>query len=559
MRITEELKQEARRNQLAYGMTYVQLPNNTSWEHRPWMHEVYNAVNPWRIQNGIERARRASIIKPTQSGLTTSGLVKSLHMMTEYDLNVAYSLPRDQDVTDLVRSKLNPMIRNSPYISDRVGSVNAVKMKQIGSSFMYFMSMTTEPRMLSADAVINDEIDLSDPNHLSVMPHRMDDSPWKLIFNYSTPTVKGYGIDALYAKSCQFEWMIKCPHCGKHQVLDWNSNIRVEGMKLGPDEVNYVCRSCDKILHTSDFLSGEWVAHQPDLINFHKGYHLSQMMFFDPFELYLHSVDPNSSKQEFFRKRLGVPYSSAAQELGYDWLMNNLIVGENNKLKKGRYYIGADQGNTISIVIIRVFNGKYEIVFADEFEENGFDLFQKYSKDYGVSGGVLDADPNRNTAATISRKTNGQIKIADYHTRTRDMFKVSSSKDDKAKHVTIRRSQTFDYVADMLNEKEIFIAEKDAPRWARLLFTHVGNLRRDVEENKTPLGIDQKVTWRSVGPDHLAHALLYAVVASLVEGNTRTKVRIIGAKSSEKEDGAQKKEEEYTGGNKARIRSIRIR
>lgn len=556
MSINEKLKVQAIKNPLAYGMTYIQLPNNVPWEHRPWMHDIYNSVNPYRIQAGLERARKSTITKSTQSGLTTAGLIKSFHMLTEFDMNVAYSLPRDQDVTDLVRSKMNPMIRNSPYIEDKIGSVNAVKMKQIGNSFMYFMSMTTEPRMLSADAIMNDEIDLSDPDHLSVMPNRMDDSKWKLTFNYSTPTVKGYGIDSLYAKSCQFEWVIKCPHCGKHQILDWNKNIRVKGMKLDPDEVNYICHKCEKVLTTQDFLSGEWVAQKPDLINFHKGYHLSQMMFYDPYDLYLHSVDPNSSKQEFYRKRLGIPFSSGAGELGYDWLMDNLIVGEINKLGSGRYYIGADQGNTISIVVIKVSGGKVEVVFAEEFEQNGFEKFRELSEKFNVGGGVLDADPNRNTAASISRDTGGLIKIADYHTRTRDMYKVSKNSEDNTEHVVIRRSQTFDYMANMLEEKEVIVAKNEAPKWTRLLFTHIGNLRRDVEEKQTPLGLDQKVTWRSVGPDHLAHALLYAIVASLVGGNSRTKVRIIGNESNNKDE--NEKENKQTSKSSI-IRSVRIR
>lgn len=555
MTTTEEIRQEAIRNPLAWGMTYVQLPNNQEWEQRPWLHEIYNSINPYRIKTGQERARKASIIKSTQSGLTTSGLIKSLHMMIEYDMNVAYSLPRDQDVTDVVRSKLNPIINNSPYVNNQVGATNAVKMKQIADSFIYFMHLTTEPRALSADAVINDEIDLSNPNHLAVMANRMDDSDWKLTYNYSTPTIKGYGIDSLYSKSCQFEWVISCPHCGEKQILDWKENIRVEGMKLDPDKVNYVCRKCDGIMTTQDFLDGEWVAQNRDLINFHKGYHLSQMMFYDPMELYLHSVDPNSSIQEFYRKRLGVPYSSGAQDLGYDWLIENVLVPEINSLDGGSIYLGADQGNTVSIVLVKVKNGKYEIIFAGEFDEDGFEELEKLLRKYNVRGGIVDADPNRNTVAKLSRKTHGLIKLADYHSRIRDMYKVSTSKEDNAEHVTIRRSQTFDYMSDMLENVEVFVAENGHPSWVRLLFTHISNLRRDVEETKTPLGNEQKVTWRSVGPDHLAHALLYAIIASRIGGQTRTKVRILDGKSKE-EKGENKKEEEERS---TKIRTIRIR
>lgn len=546
--ITEQLRDQAIRDPLTFGMLYITLPNNVKWEYRPWLPDIYNSINPYLVQNGKDRCRKTTIIKSTQSGLTTAGLVKTLHMMSEFGLNVAYSLPRDQDVIDLVRAKLNPMIMYSPYIDSLMGNVDAVKMKQIGSAFLYFMSMTTEPRMLSADAIINDEIDLSDPNHLATMPNRMDDSDWKLSLNYSTPTVKGYGVDALYAKSCQYEWMIKCPHCGKHQILNWGRNIEVKGMKLNPDEVTYVCRKCKGTMTPMDFLSGEWVAQVPDLENFHKGYHISQMMFYDPFELYLHSVDPNSSVQEFYRKRLGVPYSSGNTDINYDWLMENAVFSD-AELEEGRLYIGVDQANTVSIVIIMVKGDAIEVVFAEEFENDGWVELERLLKQHNFSGGVLDADPNRNTATKISQATDGLIKIADYHTRIKGLYKVTRDDEKKVEHVTIRRSQAFDNLMERIAKGDVYVSSEEGhtPAWAKLLFTHIGNLRRDVEEKNTSLGIEQKITWRHVGPDHLAHALLYALIASLDGGKNQVHVRYKGRKGG---NGEKKKEKR---------RSVRIR
>ncbi|HDK27618.1 MAG TPA: hypothetical protein ENG48_11115 [Candidatus Atribacteria bacterium] len=546
MIITEKLKDAATKDPFAYGMTYITLPSNTKWEYRPWLPAIYNSINPYNIQNGTDRCRKTTIIKSTQSGLTTAGLVKAMHMMTEFGLNVGYSLPRDQDVIDLGRAKLNPIIDNSPYIQSKLGNVDASKMKQIGNSFMYLMFMTTEPRMVSADCVMNDEVDLSNPDHVATMQNRMDDSDWKLTLNYSTPTLKGYGIDALYAKSCQYEWMIKCPHCGKYQILDWKKNIRVTGMKLNPTSVDYICWKCQGVLTTQDFLGGEWVAQVPDLINFHTGFHISQMMFYDPMELYLHSVDPNSTIQEFYRKRLGMPYSSGNTDINYDWLVDNAVWKEAD-IEEGRLYIGVDQANTISVVIILVKNDAIQVIMAEEFEEEGFEQLRRLLKKERFSGGILDADPNRNTATQISKESKGIIKLADYHDRIKGLFKVSKDVEKNVEHITIRRSQAFDHMMKRFADGEIFVSSEDGviPQWARLLFTHIGNLRRDVEEKTTPLGVDQKVTWRHVGPDHLAHALLYALIASEEGGKNQVKVKIIG-------------KEKKKLNNRAR-RSVRIR
>lgn len=548
--IDRELKEQAIRDPFSYGMTYITLPSNVKWEYRPWLPDIYGTLNPYKILNGTDRCRKTTIIKSTQSGLTTAGLVKAMHMMTEFGLNIAYSLPRDQDVIDLVRAKLNPMITYSPYLQYKLGSVDAVKMKNIGSAFLYMMAMTTEPRMLSADVVMNDEVDLSNPDHVATMQNRMDDSKWKLTLNYSTPTIKGYGVDALYAKSCQYEWMVKCPHCGYQQVLDWKRNIRITGMKLNPDTADYVCARCSRVMTTQDFLGGEWVAQIPDLVNFHKGYHISQMMFYDPMELYLNSVDPNSTFQEFHRKRLGVPYSSGNTDVDYDWLMDNAV--HNEGIDEGRLYIGIDQANTISIVIIAVKGDDIEVVFADEIDDEGFEALERMLKQYKFSGGVLDADPNRNTATQIAKKSKGILKLADYHDRIKGLFKVTKDVEKGVEHITIRRSQAFDLVMEMIKKGEVFISPEDGniPNWAKLLFTHIGNMRRDVEEKTTPLGVDQKVTWRHVGPDHLAHALLYAVIASIEGGNNTVRVRVLRGKEVSKDIKKSK--------NKQR-RSVRIR
>jgi len=529
--VTEKVIEEARRDVLAYAYSYIKLPSNTKWEHRPWMADIYNTINPHKIITGEDPSRRTTIIKSTQSGLTTMGLIKALHMMTEYNLNIGYSLPREDDITDLVRAKLNPIVKQSPYIFNSLGDVDAVGMKQFKDAFIYFMGMTTEPRMLTCDVVMNDEVDLSNPDHVVTMQNRMDDSDWQLTLNYSTPTLKGYGIHALYTQSSMYEWYVPCPHCGERQKLDWIKNVRVVGMKLDPDEVNYICHKCQGVMTTYDFLKGEWVAELPKLVNFHKGYHINQMMFYQPKKLYMHFVDPLSTVQEFFRKRIGIPYVSGSAELGYDWLMDNAT--EIHGMDRGKYYIGIDQGNTLNIVVIRRYKKDIEIVHAET--TNSWERLRAVISVYSPIAGVIDADPNRKSATTLSGEYNGDIKIADYSATLKQLYKVTKLEKFDAEQIAIRRSQAFDLVMDMISEKEIFLARETGivPEWGRELFTHIGNLKRDIEESRTPLGLKQKVVWRSVGADHYAHGLLYAVIASESHEGGTSHIRVMDGKSEE--------------------------
>lgn len=549
----ELLEKTCKEDVLTYGYTYVNLPTGAKWQHRKWAEAIYNAGNPFLVKRGLS-AKKVSTIKSTQSGLTTAGIVKLLHAMTEYKLSIAYTLPRLQDVQDIDKSKLGPIIRNSPYIRDKIGNVDTTTNKEIGGAFLYLMHLTTEPRMLSADFVINDEIDLSDPNNLAVVPNRMDASDWKISLNYSTPTVAGYGIDALYKNSSQHEWLVPCPHCGKWEQLDWKKNIRVKGYKYKPDSVAYICSRCEKDLPLKHIQgAGEWVAQNRKMIDYHLGYHVSQMMIYSANDMWGFFIDPESSLQEFYRKRLGIPFTSKDTSLSEEWLKNNIPKDYN--LPDGKYFLGVDQKNIISLVVTRRKGNIIEIVDAWEDDGEFEEVVQRAWKKYPIAGTVIDADPNRNTASKLA-KSRKITWIADYHHSVKNLYTVSNEF-----MLTILRSQAFDDLFERLGQQEIFFGHSGGPlpNIIKVLFKHLSNMKRDVEEKRTLRGdTEQKVFWRSIGSDDLSHALLYSVSASeLVMNKSAKDVRVsipLFKKLGEGEEG-----EEDEKDDKPKRRVLRIR
>ncbi|WP_204307082.1 hypothetical protein, partial [Klebsiella aerogenes] len=62
-----------------------------------------------------------------------------------------------------------------------------------------------EATSISADILMEDEVDLADQSMRSLFQSRLQGSLWKITQRFSTPTYLGYGIDAAYQASDKHE------------------------------------------------------------------------------------------------------------------------------------------------------------------------------------------------------------------------------------------------------------------------------------------------------------------------------------------------------------------
>lgn len=65
--------------------------------------------------------------KAAQMGGTTAMSIKLLWAMKRFGLNTAYTMPTADDVKQFVGSRLNPMIRNNPVLSEWVLDKDSVE------------------------------------------------------------------------------------------------------------------------------------------------------------------------------------------------------------------------------------------------------------------------------------------------------------------------------------------------------------------------------------------------------------------------------------------------
>lgn len=538
-----------RKNLLTWSIANVDLLDNKRWSlnDRKWIVEPYLAVSPYDIErNPVDTPRKMVVRKSTQAGISTLSIAKALHFMSYWDVRVGYMLPRQQDISVFSLTRVDPMIASSPFLKSKLGQPNSTYTKTIGNSFLYFLEGSVEPRSIPLDMLLLDEVDLSNPDHVGTAINRLDASSWKTTIWLSTPTLPATGIDAVYETSDKRQWVVPCPHCGHRQPMDWEINLRIEGAANDPTRVYYACASCGKEITIEDIQEGEWVAEQPSRSDEMVGYHISQMMTTPAPELYAHFRDPNQSLSEFYRKRLGKPYTMAGGSIEREDFLVNCFTEPYlpEKIHDGQstYYMGVDQGNQLQVIVAKLEKGKSnpKVVHIELVPfENGFDRVGQLIRYYKVRRCVIDGDPNRHPIKELQKTFPGRVLMADYIEQQRERFlkKIDTNHGPTYKlpvAVTINRTEGFDDLIKSIKDGLWSLPgdPSNLPPEVETLIDHVSALKRDIEKRKTASGETEVGVWRKLRADHLAHSWLYLKVGMDMDHISTFRSAVIGKRKA---------------------------
>jgi hypothetical protein len=536
---------------LAYGIAHIDLLQGRLWQvdTRAWIKEIYASVNPWAIEREpFGKARQAILMKPTQVGITTTALVKMFHFADNWPVRIIYMLPRQQDYIDFVTTRIDPIISSSDRLSGLLGTPDSTRAKQIGDSYLFFMESTVEPRMMPADALMVDELDLSELTNVGTALNRLDDSHWQLKYYFSTPTLPNYGIHGRYLLSDMRKWLVKCPGCNEWQELDWEINLRVIGRLEKPTEVYLACHSCGKRFDLEIIQKGRWVPEKPSRSSESIGFHMSQMMMHPVEVLYKHWLDPEQTIIEFYRKRLGKPYELAGGSVTRDDFLvscfDEPFTEEIAHDGKSKYFMGLDQGNELQILIAKLEPlsrrpkiVKIELIPFESDDPNaaGFKRVEKLMRLFKIRRLVADADPNRHSIRALQKKLPGRVIMADY-INIKKRFRTAKEKGSIV-DAGINRSESFDDLMESIRDG--YWALPGLPPvlspMVETLISHVTSLKRDIIEQRILGGVQKKVVWRKLRPDNLAHSMLYLKLAIEIDTGTHHKIVVIGAPKPEED------------------------
>lgn len=490
-------------SELIWMVSNIRLPKGLEWsfEDRPWQIDIIE-----------DKSKHIIVRKPTQIGMSTVFLGKMLYFADMHQCRLMYTLPRQDDVTDMVYSRLQEVITESPYIAERMGDVDNVRMKKFGKSFIHFAEMSVPPRMMDVDWMLNDEVDISNTEHLEQAAARMDASKLAYRHQISTPTIDNYGIDALFQLSDQKYWVITCAYCSHDQIMDWGENVIFD-----KQEAHYVCSRCRGPIRPDDIREGRWVATgntKSDL----SGYQISHLLvpYLTPNKLWIESK--TMTPKNFYNLRLGLPFTPTSGSITKDMLINNCLNTEHDKeliatTKGAKYVIGADQGNVITFSVGRIDeNGAVNIVLLGEIPfEDGFEELRKIMQRFGIRRGVVDALPNHHSATKLAEPYAGRVLVA-YFSSINEIYRVQ---DETKLHVN--KTDGYDALLGAIvgGRIQFYKTGNRIDEWTDRAMSHLSNMRRDVVQNlNKATGKTTTHQWKNTGPDHFADAILYMLLAA---------------------------------------------
>jgi hypothetical protein len=430
--------------------------------------------------------------KCAQIGFSTLAILRSFHLARYAGANIIHTFPSRNMSKDFVIPKVNPLIARNPALKDLVG-VDRIEIKQVGDRYIYYRGSyeQTEAISISAHILMNDEYDRSNQLVLKTYRSRLDDAKrenpelgWE--WQFSNPSIPGYGVDVMWGISDQKHWFVKCPHCGYDFYLKFPENIDfVRKIRI--------CAKCQKPLSDDALRAGRWVKKY--LNREISGYWIGQM--FVPWISASKIIDDSLGDQDVFHNfTLGLEYISKDQSMSRQSILQDISPGFN---PRNNVAIGVDNGVEKHYVIGNRL-GIFKIGVTEDWEE-----IEKMRNQYNASM-VIDALPYPMHPQKLAEKYSGKVYV---HYYQEDKKNTGVIRWDQGL-VKSDRTKIIDYVVAELNSHDIVfnLTEKDLEDYIK----HWENMFRVVVD--TPQGI-RKPQWKTKEgfPDHFAHATILWRVA----------------------------------------------
>ena len=474
--------------------------------------EAFNSI-VWILQNGIvnengypiEFKKHTFLIDPyldnspklvaekcSQIGFSTLAILRSFHLARFAGANLIHTFPSRNMSKDFVVPKVDPLIVKNKVLRDLI-TVDTVNLKGFGDRFIYYRGSyeQQEAISISASILINDEFDRSNQKVLKTYRSRLDDAKrerpelgWE--WQFSNPSIPGYGVDVWWDKSDQKHWFVKCPHCGYDWYLKWPDNIDFKN-KIR------ICDKCKKPLSDADLLGGRWVKKY--LNREISGYWVSQL--FIPWIPVSDIIDDSEGDPDiFYNFTLGLPYISKDIGVTREAILKCISPGTNSQTNVA---IGVDNGVKKHYVIGNRL-GVFKIGVTESWEEIET-LRNQYNADM-----VIDANPYPHTPQVLAEKYPGKVFVHYYQADKKNLGVIRWDQGV----VKSDRTKIIDHVVAEINSQDITF--NMTPYQLEEFIIHWGNMFRMIKD--TPQGI-KKPSWETIEgkPDHFSHACIYWRIA----------------------------------------------
>ena len=476
--------------------------------------------------------------KGAQIGMTETVINKLLWYGDNHNVTVIYTMPTATHVNKFSKSRFSPVIKKNLYLRQRMkGSVDTSELKHIGDSWIHFGGAQKENQAISvpADILVHDEFDFSDLDVLDTYGKRTLASKLNWKWRFSTPTLPGYGIDAEFDSTDQRVWVVKCERCNEYQEIDFWRNI----FKGKYGSYYFGCWKCQKRLRRR---AGFWLAKYPDRATDavftedgklkkpatgHRGYFINPLSFtFVTAESKMQSFaaaeksNKPSKKKNFHNYELGLPYSSAENNLSLDRILETMST---QWMHDGYNVLGCDQGDNKHVVVQHVSPSGFNPIIKF-FVTEDWEIVKKTFWEFGCLVGVVDALPNKDSARKLVQSMKKRMWMSYYVEQHLDLqirveregnaeTEIYSRNKKETQALNVDRTESLDETIQAWIDGRSYLVwdrERINPDVEEFM-AHLRGMKRDIRANTK--GIERAI-WVKVKPDHYLHACNLAMVAA---------------------------------------------
>lgn len=499
----------------------------------------YSYVNHEYQQKILDcQAREINVRKCSQIGLSEVSVRKALALCGMIkNFTVIMTLPTASFAATLSKTRVDPVIRESPYLRELLTDTDNVEVKQLGTSFLYMKGSASgnAPISIPGDCLIHDELDFSDPLIVSQYKSRLTHSEYKMTHRLSTPTIPGKGIDFEFQRSKRNFNFVKCSCCGHHFIPYYYDNVKIPGFT--GELLDITKKNIHLYDHHNAFVEcpkcggkpdlspqyREWVCENPDENHMAMAWQVSPHdapAIITPSYL-VEASTSYSNIADFVNFSLGLPYFSQESVLAPAEIEG--IILPNRFEGAASCVMGVDLGKTCHIVVAAcAYDGAMQVV---HIEAVPLQLLRDRYKDlrarYRVRVAVIDSLPYTDTVLALQALDQNLWASVYTTTRGTDLFTVKKRDEDdesgiqQLRQLNVSRDRTFDALMAFVRSGQFskLTCDQDAE-----FVTHCTDMRRVKDWNVRSQVIEFRWIKSEAGDDHYWFALSYAFLAKHILG-----------------------------------------
>lgn len=483
-------------------------------------------------------AQEVNVRKCSQVGITEVSVRKALAMCGMIkNFTTIYTFPTAAFAATIAKTRVDPIIRESPFLSQLMTDIDNVDVKQLSTSFLFLKGSASSNAPIStpADFLIHDELDFSDENTISQYQSRISHSKWKLKWKFSTPTIPGKGVDFEFQRSRRNYMFVKCSCCGHYFIPDYYEHVRIPGATIDLHDITK--RNLHEFNYRAAFVECPSCGGQPDMNIEHREWvcenptehHVAEGIQVTPFDApnivtpgYLVEASTQYSNiADFVNFGLGLPYYSQESVLSPEEVQACIVPSKFEGLVA--HVMGVDLGKICHIVVVAIsYDGAMQAVHLEKVPLQ--QLKQRYFElraQYRVRVSVIDSLPYTDTVLALQAGDQNLWASVYVQTRGTELFTVKKRDEveergvQALRQINVNRDRTFDSLMPYLRSGQF--SKVSCPLDGEFV-QHCTDMRRVKDWNSRSQQIEFKWVKSEMGDDHFWFALSYAYLAQHIVG-----------------------------------------